>query len=113
MKSSVKPCEALKSAPSAGSRNRLWIEKAIAKLAMDTLGTVYSTNMWHQEPGHILASYLVDEKVGAKETEKMKFEGQEVSENGGQEITSKVEEDEGRCRGCAKFCDFENDHLAL
>ena len=51
--------------------------------------------MWHQEPGSILASYLVGEEEWTKEIERMKLEGQEASENGVQEITSELEEDEG------------------
>ena len=96
MQSSVKPLTKHRTAPPAGSRHRRPIERAIAiAFAMDTLDTVYSTNMWHQEPGNILASYLVGEEVWAKEIERMKLEKQKASENGGQEITSKVEEDEG------------------
>ena len=33
--------------------------------------------MWHQEPGDILASYLVGEEEWAKEIEKMRLERQE------------------------------------
>ena len=36
---------------------------------MDTLDTVYSTNMWHQEPGNIIKEYLLSEKEKTKEGE--------------------------------------------
>ena len=68
---------------------------------MDALDTVDNTNIWHQEPGDILASYLVGEEIWVKEIEKMKFGEQEISESGGQEITSKVEEDESQL---SKMC---------
>ena len=79
--------EALKTAPPAGSRHQRCFERARAKLATDTLDTVYGTKMWQQEPGSILASYLFGEEV-----ERMKLEGQEVPE---------VEEDEGQM---SKMC---------
>ena len=85
--------EAPKPVPPAGTRHRRPIERAIAKLTMDTLGIALGTGMWHQEPGSILASYLVGEEGWTKEIEKMKLEKQKASENGGQEITSRVEED--------------------
>ena len=80
--------------PPAGSRHRRPIERAIAELAMDTLNTVLVPMMWHQEPGSILASYLVGEKIWAKEIERMKLERQEASEDDFQEIISELEEDE-------------------
>ena len=58
--------KAFEAAPSAGSRHRRYFEKAIAKLAVDTLDIVYSTNMWHQEPGIIIEEYLVGEKEKTK-----------------------------------------------
>ena len=58
--------EAPQSTPPAGSRHRRPIERAIAKLAMDTLDIVYSTNMWHQEPGSIIEEYLLGEKEKTK-----------------------------------------------
>ena len=61
----------------------------------------------------ILASYLVGEEIWAKEIERMKLERQKASEKGVQEITSKWKRMRAGCRRCAKFCDFENDHLAL
>ena len=64
-----------KPVPPAGTRHRRPIERAIAKLAMDTLDTVYGTNMWHQEPGSIIEEYLLGEKEKAKGGES---EGQEV-----------------------------------
>ena len=36
---------------------------------MDTLDTVYSTNMWHQEPGSIIEEYLLGEKEKTKKGE--------------------------------------------
>ena len=67
--------EAFKTAPPAGSRHQRYFERAIAKLAMDTLDTVYSTNMWHQEPGSIIEEYILS--VNEK-TKKRGSEGQEA-----------------------------------
>ena len=67
--------EAPESTPPAGSRHRRSIERAIAKLAMDTLDAVYSTNMWHQEPGSIIEEYILS--VNEK-TKKRESEGQEA-----------------------------------
>ena len=82
--------EAPKPVPPAGTRI-ISIEKAQRVLAV--LAPITSA-FDEYGPGNILASYLVGEKVWAKEIEKMKLEKQKASENGGQEITSKVEEDE-------------------
>ena len=46
---------------------------------MDTLGTDLETEMWHQGPGDILASYLVGEEEWAKETGKLEKQKQEAA----------------------------------
>ena len=71
--------KAPKPVPPAGSRHRRPFEKAIAKLAMHALGTALETGMWHQEPGDILASYLVGEEEWAKETGKLEKQKQEAA----------------------------------
>ena len=73
--------KAPKPVPPAGSRHLRPIERAIAKRAMDTLDAVYSTNMWHQEPGIIIEEYLVGEK------EKTKGGESEVQEAGAENHT--------------------------
>ena len=77
--------EAFKVAPPAGSRHLCPIERA--KFAIDTLGTVYdTTDVWQQDPGKILASYLVGEEEWTKEIERMKMgKSQRALQEGKQE----------------------------
>ena len=96
--------EAFKTAPPAGSRHQRYFERARAKLATNTLDTVYGTKMWQQEPGSILASYLVGEEMWAKEIGRMKL---------GKREGQRWKRTKARCQRCAKFCDFENNHFTL
>ena len=48
----------------AGTRNDRFFDKIRAKLAIITLNSIMKTNVWMQEPGSIIAFYLVDEQKG-------------------------------------------------
>ena len=85
--------EAPKPVLPTGSRHLRPIERARHALAVLAPITGASDEYG---PGSILASYLVDEEIWAREIERMKHERQETSENNSQEMTSEVEEDEGQ-----------------
>ena len=83
--------KAPESTPPTGSRHQRHFERAIAKLAMDTLDTALETGMWHQEPGKIIASYLVGEEEWTEETRKLEKQKQEAAGETSQGIATEQE----------------------
>ena len=71
-------------APPAGSRYRRPIERARTCFSSACLDHSIASDEYG--PGSILASYLVEEEIWAKEIERMKLERQKASERGVQEI---------------------------
>ena len=63
--------EAMKTAPPAGTRHLRFFGRA--KLAIKTLNDVMNTGVWMQEPGSIIASYLLGEQEGTKEMERIEI----------------------------------------
>ena len=84
---------AMKTAPLAGTRHLRFFGRV--KIAITTLNNIMDTGVWMQEPGSIIASYLLAEQEGTNVMEKVKTMPEDVASYG---IRQEQEQIEGEKR---------------
>ena len=85
----------MKTAPPAGTRHDRFFGRV--KLAITTLNDVMDTGVWMQEPGSIIASYLLGEQEGTNVMEKLKAMPEDVASYGIKQEEEQVEGEKGKC----------------
>ena len=85
--------EALKTAPPAGTRHLRLFGRV--KIAITTLNDVMDTGVWMQEPGSIIASYLLAEQEGTNVMEKVKTMPEDVASYGIRQEQEQIEGEKG------------------
>ena len=73
--------EAVETAPPEGSRHNRPVERRRIKLVINTLNDVMTTGIWVQEPGTIIASYLVGEEEAANATKNINQTTEDIHGN--------------------------------
>ena len=87
--------EAMKTAPLAGTRHLRFFGKV--KIAITTLNNIMDTGVWMQEPGSIIASYLLGEQEETNVMEKLKAMSEDVASYGIKQEEEQVEGEKGKC----------------
>jgi hypothetical protein len=79
--------DTFESVPPVGTRHLRLFGRA--KIAITTLNNIMGTGVWMQEPGSIIASYLLDEQEGTNMMEKVKTMPEDVASYGIKQEQSK------------------------
>ena len=87
--------DTFESAPPVGTRYLRFFGRA--KIAITTLNDVMDTGVWMQEPGSIIASYLLGEQEETNVMEKLKAMPEDVASYGIKQEEEQVEGEKGKC----------------
>jgi hypothetical protein len=85
----------MKTAPLAGTRHLRFFGRA--KIAIITLNDLMDTEVWMQQPGRIIASYLIGEQEGTNVREKLKTMPEDVASYGIRQEQRQIEGEQDKC----------------